>query len=333
MFKERKPSSDFWVATAIFVVAYLLASHVDLFEYLFEFTREYEEWDADEIILIVFVLPLPLSWFAYRKKQRALVEESLRHRTEEALARSEKMKSLGVLAGGVAHELNNQLLPVVSMSGLIQKSLDKDDPNYRKAELISKAAEVAKETVAKILTFAHGSKSEAASCDLQEVGQTLKALIGSLHPANVKVGFSVHGTGELLISESDLQSVIVNLFGNGVDAIGEKTGKVEILIEVSEHKVLPSLEAGTYCHIRVEDDGPGIAEESLAQIFDPFFTTKPPGQGVGLGLSIVHSTIEKAGGVILADSWVGEGSRFDIYLPMANKNEQLEIQQGEACHG
>lgn len=333
----RRPKKDIFYAGALFIGAYLLVSYFDFFEFLYEATRLYEDWELDEIILLIIVAPVPLVWFIHRDQKRIAEEVAVRRRVEEALVRSDKMKSLGVLAGGVAHELNNQLLPILTMSELVEESLEKDSPNRRKVTLIRKAAEAAKDTVYKILQFSRGGNEIALSCEVSRAWQTLEPLLGTLHPSHIAVEVDCDGSRGLVdMSESDFQSVIVNLFNNAVQAIAADVGTIMIeayKIDQQVENVPHKFKVNSLYHIQVKDNGPGIPEAMHEKVFDPFFTTKPPGQGVGLGLSIIHSIIEEAGGIITMDSMPGRGTIFDIYLPLEQSKSSTLVTEGETCHG
>ncbi len=318
----------------LFAVVYLIARSTDAFEFIYTFTRDHEHWDLDEILLLVLVSPIPLAWLAFRKMRQLAKEVESRLEYEQALAESSKMQSLGVLAGGVAHEINNQLLPILTMSELLHGRLDKDGPHHRKAELILKAAQNAKETVAKILMFSRKDLEVKGEGNLSMIWGSLEDLLPALRPANVNLVFQVSDCrGVVPISETDIQGVIVNLFSNAVDALGTSSGTVTIKAitgKKGDDKACSKLVAESYVKISVHDTGPGMETKIKQKIFDPFFTTKGPGKGVGLGLSIVYATVQQADGEIIVSSKLGKGTQFDVYLPLKSTSQ---IANGDRDHG
>jgi len=306
----------------------------DGFEAIYNFTREYEDWELDEYVLFFLAIPLPVSWLAFRQAKRANREAAKSVDLEKNLAHSRKLEALGTLAGGVAHEINNQLLPVMTMAEMIHDSLTNTDPNYRKIELIIAGANNAKRTVAKILEFSRIGMNSTKACEVSTVCQSNIEFLKTICPANVRIAFdSKTYVGNVAMTEDDLQGILVNLFSNAVDAIDENQGEVSISIdlkEIDEKTVSLNLPTGKYAEITIRDTGMGIPDEVFERIFEPFFTTKTVGKGVGLGMSIVHTAITQAGGDIQVTSKQGDGSTFIIYLPLiedegAGKNDNLRI--------
>lgn len=322
---------------SLFVVTYLLASFTDAFESLYYLTREYEHWNLDEILLLVLVSPLPLAWFAFSKMKQTTKEIESRLEYEEALAETSKMQSLGVLAGGVAHEINNQLLPILTMAELLHGRLDKTEPDHRKVELILKAAQRAQETVAKILLFSRKDLEIKGRGELSMIWGSLEQLLPALCPANVKLIFDVSDSRGLVpVSETDIQGIIVNLFSNAIDAMGTSPGVITVKAVAGlegDEQSCPKLGAGSYVRISVHDTGPGIEPKVQQKIFDPFFTTKGPGEGVGLGLSIVYATVKQAKGEIVLSSEPGKGTCFDIYLPLDVESGEIIGDDGHGLKG
>ncbi|MEX0299128.1 MAG: sensor histidine kinase, partial [Kordiimonas sp.] len=321
-------------AGILLVVLYLIARSTDAFEFVYAVTRDYEHWDLDEIILLVLVSPIPLAWLALRKMRQVAKEVKNRLEYEQALAESSKMQSLGVLAGGVAHEINNQLLPILTMSELLHARLDKEGPNHRKAELILKAAQNTQETVAKILMFSRKDLEVKGEGDLSMIWGSIEDLLPALCPANVKLLFDVSDCKGLVpVSETDIQGVIVNLFSNAVDALGAASGTITITAVAGKRgddNSLSKLKAENYVKIGVNDTGPGMETKIQEKVFDPFFTTKGPGEGVGLGLSIVYATVQQAEGQIVVSSELGQGTQFDVYLPVKSTSSKVS---GDRGHG
>lgn len=324
---RKKGRLRFDTAVSVLSVLVIFAGFhaFDGFEGIYNLTRHHESWELDEYILLILALPLPITWFAYRRMQDTARGAVERVELIRSLAHSRKLESLGTLASGAAHELNNQLLPVMTMSELVRDNLAESDPNFRKMELVIKGASNAKRTVAKILKFSRISDEGVGTCEIGEVCRATEDVLQATSPTNVTASFIIDAGfyGHVEISRDSLQGAIVNLFSNAIDALDGQPGKISLTTGVS---VLDGksgefdLLAGTYAWITVTDSGSGMNESIRERIFDPFYTTKAPGKGVGLGLSIIHTTIKQAGGDVIVESKAGHGSSFTIYLPFGEND-------------
>jgi len=312
--------SDFVITILLSLVIFLFFNLVDAFENIYHLTREHEEYEIDELFLLLLSFPIPLAWFAFR---RALEEKkSVKERIllEKNLAHAQKLESLGTLAGGVAHEINNQLLPIITMAELIEKNIDQSDVNRRKIELILAAANNAKNTISKIKTFSRADNQLSSHCDISDVCQEIRELINITKPSNVTFSFQVDEImGMVHLSADRLQGIIINMINNAFDALEGKIGEVSMRVNaiyVEEENKLPELVAGKYARIIINDSGIGMSSTVKEKIFDPFYTTKEVGQGVGLGMSAVYTSIKLAGGEVHVDSVEGEGTSIIAYLPL-----------------
>jgi signal transduction histidine kinase/ActR/RegA family two-component response regulator len=247
-----------------------------------------------------------------------------KRRIESELLKIEKLESLGVLAGGIAHDLNNLLTGVVgniSLARLYDNLADKD----RRLAEAEKSAMLIKELTQQLLTFSRGG---APILQTAAIGDLLKdSATFMLRGSNVKCEFSI--PDELLpveVDEGQMDQVINNLVINSKQAMPEG-GTVRISAEntiIGAEPVLP-LEPGAYIKISIQDEGTGIAKKHLERIFDPFFTTKQAGSGLGLATS--YSIIEKHNGHITVESRIGVGTTFHIYLPASPAGALIEEQK------
>ncbi len=309
------------VVTLVVVLALFLLFHfIEAFELLYDLTREQEDWQADEFVLLFLALPVPLIWFSLRRITEARKAAGQRLMLEQSLSHSRKLESLGTLAGGVAHEINNQLTPVLSMSEMLLSHLDEADPARRKLELIQRGASRARETVLRIKEFSRSGERAQGNCNVAKTIEYTRELVTHFTPSSIQIDYQLQNVyGESPISCVDLEAVIINLFSNAIDAIGQdRTGKIVLQAETRKLLVGPNnlLPEGVYACISISDTGCGIPEELQKRIFEPFFTTKDVGKGMGLGLSIIHSTLQRAGGDIQLRSEPGSGASFTIYLPV-----------------
>lgn len=238
---------------------------------------------------------------------------------EAQIMRAQRMESIGTLAGGIAHDLNNVLAPILLASSVLR--LGESDPK-RRADLdtIQRCARRGADMVQKLLAFARGGDDQRTSIVPAELVRDMRGIIGESFPKNIRVEVELPADPWLVRADAtQMHQVLMNLCVNARDAMPEG-GTLVIAVE---HVVLDEVYAhmhvearpGPYVLFRVEDTGVGMTPEVVERIFDPFFTTKDVGQGTGLGLSTAHSIVRSHGGFIHVYSELGKGSRFRVYLP------------------
>ena len=256
-------------------------------------------------------------------EQKAL--EKGKKELEERLGRSQKMEALGLLAGGVAHDLNNILSGIVTYPELLAMDLEPDDPLRKSLEIIQSSGLKAAGIVQDLLTLSRRGVITKDIINFNElVSNFLQSpeyhKIISFHP-NVTVENHINASVPFVKgSFIHLQKTVMNLVSNAAEA---QLGGGTIRISTSNRHLDSSLkgydqvEKGDYLVLSVEDDGSGIAPEDLKRIFEPFFTKKVMGRsGTGLGMAVVWGTVQDHGGYIDIDSALGEGTRFDLYFPV-----------------
>ena len=238
---------------------------------------------------------------------------------ETHLLRSQRLESIGTLASGLAHDLNNVLSPILMAV------------QYLKDEVQSEAARTCLQTletcaqrgagiIRQVLTFARGVEGTRVLLQLKHLVREVERIIAETFPRSIRVQVRMARQPWLVRGDpTQLQQVLLNLCVNARDAMpqgGTLTLRLENqALEREPERVHPKAKAGPYVVLSVEDTGVGIPEELLDKIFDPFFTTKPVGQGTGLGLATVLGIVESHGGFVLVESQVGRGSTFSVYLP------------------
>jgi len=231
---------------------------------------------------------------------------------QKKLVEQQKLASVGQLAAGVAHEINNPLTTILTTALLIQEETDREDPNYQELETIANETLRCRKIVTSLLDFARQSKPAKALHDINQVVRESMALTRK-QAAFKDVGFEAVLSEPLPLVEIDkdqIQQCLINLAINGIDAT-DPGGKIRFA-----SRLVPEKGA---VEITVSDTGGGIPEQALGRIFDPFFTSKE--SGTGLGLAITHGIIEQHDGSIDVESKEDEGTTFRIHLPV-HRGEQ-----------
>ena len=240
-----------------------------------------------------------------------------RSELEAQLFASQKMEALGTLAGGVAHDLNNTLVPMLALAKLTGRRLPEGSRERGNLDTILRASERARDLVSQILTFSRRGMPTLQSVDLAQVVRDALKLLRASVPSTIEIEERIGAVPRLLGDAGKLHQVMTNLVANAAHAIGDRLGKITIEIAAApdERAAGAARAHGPAIRLSVSDTGSGMAPAIMTRIFDPFFTTKPAGAGTGLGLSVVHGIVTQHGGRIAVDSALGQGTRFDVYLP------------------
>jgi two-component system, NtrC family, sensor kinase len=241
---------------------------------------------------------------------------SARVQLEEQLQISEKMASIGLLAAGVAHEVNTPLTGISSFVQMLMQGTEPDDPKTRVLEKIERQTFRAAKIVNGLLNLARPAQVDSGPIDVNAViNDVLSLLEHQLKTGRIQVRKELAATAPFVLGiEYKLQQVFLNLFMNARDAM-PKGGWLTIVTR----------ESGDSATVEVADTGSGIPVDQLSRIYDPFFTTKDIGKGTGLGLSITYGIIQEHGGNITCDSAVGQGTRFTLTLPLASMRARAEV--------
>jgi signal transduction histidine kinase len=244
---------------------------------------------------------------------------------EGQLLHSQKLEALGTLAGGVAHELNNTLVPILALSKLALDDLPQDSPVRGDMKTIIQASERARDLVKQILAFARKQDLVEQPVDLAMVAREALRMLRASLPATVQIVEQISDIPPVFGDPVGLHQVIVNLVTNAAQAIGAVIGRITVSIwAAGESQASPQLGAiQPIIYLSVADTGNGIPAATLGRIFEPFFTTKDVGEGTGLGLSVVHGIITSHGGKIAVHSEPGEGAEFTISLPAHGKQQEV----------
>lgn len=237
---------------------------------------------------------------------------------ESQLRQSQKMESLGNLAGGIAHEFNNILAVMLGHAELTIKKLPADSAVNKHLQIIYKSVGRAAALVNQILIFSRKSEVSYQSINLSLLVRDALEMIRVSVPANIQINHNLPAECSAIKADNtQIHQIILNLCSNAAHAMGQSNGTIEVTVQEWNH-CPPHLGLGDEKHLelRVQDSGQGISKADLENIFDPFFTTKDVGKGTGLGLSVVHGIVEKHHGKMVVESEQGKGTTFSIFLPV-----------------
>ncbi len=238
---------------------------------------------------------------------------------ETQLLRSQRAESIGTLTGGIAHDLNNVLAPILIGTDLLRmESLT--PAGQRVVNTMEASAQHGAALVRQLLGFARGTEGERVRVEPKPLLTDLVGLLRQTLPSRIEVQLEISDSPTPILADStQLKQLLLNLCINARDAMpGNGTIVVaaeDVTIHEAQARTLGEGEPGPYLHLRVTDTGTGMPPETLHRIFDPFFTTKEAGKGTGLGLSMVRGIVKGHHGFLHVESTVGEGTTFNIYLP------------------
>jgi two-component system NtrC family sensor kinase len=278
-----------------------------------------------KIAALIFILGalgiITVTLLVSRKLGRRIARvKSEKDMVEQQIIETGKLASIGELAAGIAHEINNPVAIMVEEAGwiqdLLEEGIDKEgnlEEFNRALKQIENQGRRCKDITHKLLSFARKTDSRVQSLQLNDlITEVVDLSSQKSRYANVEVHTRLDPyLPETQASVTEMQQVLLNLINNALDAMEKKGGRLDIATESRDNEIA----------ITIEDTGPGIPASNLARLFDPFFTTKPVGKGTGLGLSICYGIINKMGGKIEVESTVGVGTTFRILLPIKNSSE------------
>lgn len=250
-------------------------------------------------------------------------------RLDEQLKQAQKMEIVGELAGGMVHDFNNILAAISGTLSVMEAELKLKasipiEKLKRQINTMNLAISKAGELVQKLLVIGRRHDTKKELVDIQETLMESVDIVKSMIPKHIKLKVNVPPFPLFIVGDAlHIQQVVINLVKNAVDAMGDKTGNIDVILAIepdAEHIHLLN-ENLNYISLKIKDNGPGIPDNILDKIFEPFFTTKPKGKGTGLGLSIVYNLIKELDGEIVLDSAPQHGTEFTIYLPKVNELE------------
>lgn len=288
------------------------------------YSTEANAFDQDELKLLEeLAKDIAYGIFVLRTQTLQIKGEKEKKELHKQIRQMQKMQAIGTLAGGIAHDFNNLLTPIMGFANLLQYRLEISDPQAKESlEQIVRAASRAKELVKQILTFSRQAEHERKPLLIHLIVKEAVKLLKSTIPSNINIQENIQSEcGTIFADATEIHQLVMNLCTNAYHAMLEKGGEMGIHLEAvhvdtSLASTSPRLSEGEYVKLTIKDSGCGMTQETLERIFEPFFTTKPQGEGTGMGLAVVHGVVESLNGAIIVESKQGEGSTFQVFLPL-----------------
>jgi len=249
---------------------------------------------------------------------------------EAQLQQVDRMQSIGTLAGGIAHDFNNILSAIIGYTELTVDYLEKGSLPYNNLQEVLEAGERAKDLINQILTFSRQSKQDLKPLQLKLIINEVLKLIRATFPSSIEIQKDLTSDAAILGDQIKIHQVLMNLCTNASHAMQEKGGMLSVSlseVELDSSYIVKhfDIKPGSYLKLSISDTGHGMSASLMGHIFDPFFTTKEKGKGTGMGLSVVHGIVKSHNGTIHVYSEPGEGSTFNVYLPIIEKQLEQKI--------
>jgi PAS domain S-box-containing protein len=237
------------------------------------------------------------------------------------LQQAQKMESIGTLAGGIAHDFNNILYSIIGYTELALDDTEKGTQLHENLQQLFVAANRARDLVKQILTFSRQVDQKPKPLKIQLVVKEALKLVRSSLPSTIEINQNIDKTCGLVMADAtQIHQLVMNLLTNAYHAMEHDGGKLDVTLKQVDLDMDdlkdPSMTAGSYVCLTVEDTGSGIDEYAMDRIFEPYFSTKEKDKGTGLGLAMVHGIVKSYGGNIRVYSEPGGGTAFHVYLPV-----------------
>jgi len=257
--------------------------------------------------------------------ERKKVQEE-KARLEKQLQQGQKMEAVGTLAGGIAHDFNNILSAIIGYTELAIEGTTRGSLVEKDLGEVLKAGMRAKNLVKQILTFSREGKQELKPIQVKPIVKEVLKLLRATLPTTIEIRENIESDAIVTADPTQVHQILMNLCTNAGHAMQKEGGLLEVnLTDMALDSQYAELLPGIYLKLTVRDTGTGIDASTVKRIFDPYFTTKEKGQGIGMGLAMVHGILKNCGGTITVYSEVGKGSIFHVYLPAKNGRAEGEV--------
>jgi len=262
--------------------------------------------------------------------------EKEKNEMADKLRQAQKMEALGTLAGGIAHDFNNILSSIFGYADLALMQIGEDSRIKNDLLMILSSAERAKRLVQQILLFSRQRQVEARPVQVNLIAKEVFKLIKASLPSTISINHNILSDSVIMADPTNIHQVMMNLCTNAFHAMEEHGGKLDIDlvdVELDENfsRLHPDIVPGPYVKLSVRDTGHGMQPETMKKIFDPYFTTKGEGKGTGIGLSVVHGIVKDCKGAITVRSEPGQGTTFDIFLPVSPADPVIQHDETASC--
>lgn len=244
-----------------------------------------------------------------------------KEKVQSQLIQSQKMESIGTLAGGIAHEFNNILSIIMGNTELALDELQEWNPAGANLAEIKTASLRARDVVKQLLTFSRKDDTKKTALDMGAVVKESLKLIRSSIPTNIDICRNIaEELNPIMGNSTQINQVLINLCTNAADAMLNTGGSIgidldKLFLDENKENLYPGLSSGPYVKLVISDTGCGMDMDTLNRVFEPYFTTKEIGKGTGIGLAVVHGIVERHNGLIHVDSVLGKGTVFTLLFP------------------
>jgi signal transduction histidine kinase/ActR/RegA family two-component response regulator len=279
--------------------------------------REFVEWDINSIKTVCQMVAVEFEYLAKERDKATL---------EIQLQQAHKMEAIGSLAGGIAHDFNNILSGIFGYAQLGEMHIDEHQKVKKYLGQIVKGAKRASALVQQILSFSRQDEHEKIPTTGSVILKEALKLLRSSIPSSIEIRKEISSNATILADPTQIHQVIMNLCTNAYQAMGDARGVLTVGLydtTASDPKMISDLNRppGKYLKLEISDTGYGMDKKTVSRIFDPYFTTKKMGKGTGLGLSTVNGIVKNHNGFIKVRSKIGEGSIFQVFLPVIEEDE------------
>ncbi len=288
------------------------------------------ETEMELIAKRVSLTGIRLPWVGGDEVNMAVMRDiSEQKRLEAQLLQSQKMEAVGTLAGGIAHDFNNLLTAITGYSDLMLLKLAQESPLRSDVSEIRRAAGRAATLVRQLLAFSRKQKAAFSNVDINDLIRNMQKMLGRLIGEDISMEMQLAVQNlPVLADPGQIEQVVVNLVVNGRDAM-PAGGKIvisteKVVIDESYCSLSAKVVSGCFVLLSIRDEGDGMDNELMGKVFEPFYTTKEVGKGSGLGLAVVYGIVDQHGGCIDIKSEVGQGTVFNVYLPLHDGADGLK---------